>query len=300
MGSHRFPRRRVAHPGGPHEDEAAASGATLASGPHNSPRSREHRARQSLSVSGCARSESPLCGPPGASIPCWRNVLARTNRYLNNIVEQDHRAIKRRCASMAGFKITRERLLSRSLALSSPTRTSKLTHKRADHAFNRGRCAKRWLRYRSRRKRIQPWTRRQRTSRSRAHEGPTKGNAGRDRPALAGLHICESSRTISIRPGPPKPIRTSTAPAMSAVRSTRSAGTPIEPATMGEAGAKRRGRFLALAIGGEVGVLRSAGSPQSRPLSARKRSERLSARSKSAQATTGPPAVRRPDPTEPR
>ncbi|MEO8313185.1 MAG: IS6 family transposase [Pseudomonadota bacterium] len=36
--------------------------------------------------------------------PCWRNVLVRTNRYLNNLVEQDHQAIKRRCASMAGFK----------------------------------------------------------------------------------------------------------------------------------------------------------------------------------------------------
>jgi transposase-like protein len=36
--------------------------------------------------------------------PCWRNVTVRTNRYLNNIIEQDHRAIKRRCASMAGFK----------------------------------------------------------------------------------------------------------------------------------------------------------------------------------------------------
>lgn len=36
--------------------------------------------------------------------PCWRNVKVRTNRYLNNIIEQDHRAIKRRCASMAGFK----------------------------------------------------------------------------------------------------------------------------------------------------------------------------------------------------
>jgi transposase-like protein len=36
--------------------------------------------------------------------PCWRNVKVRTSRYLNNIVEQDHRAIKRRCASMAGFK----------------------------------------------------------------------------------------------------------------------------------------------------------------------------------------------------
>jgi len=36
--------------------------------------------------------------------PCWRNVTVRTNRYLNNVIEQDHRAIKRRCASMAGFK----------------------------------------------------------------------------------------------------------------------------------------------------------------------------------------------------
>jgi len=36
--------------------------------------------------------------------PCWRNLKVRTCKYLNNIVEQDHRAIKRRCASMAGFK----------------------------------------------------------------------------------------------------------------------------------------------------------------------------------------------------
>ena len=37
---------------------------------------------------------------------CWRNVEVRTSRYLNNVnvLEQDHRAIKRRCASMAGFK----------------------------------------------------------------------------------------------------------------------------------------------------------------------------------------------------
>src|ERR1019366_1428635 len=36
--------------------------------------------------------------------PCWRNLKVRTCKYLNNIVEQDHRAIKRRCASMAGCK----------------------------------------------------------------------------------------------------------------------------------------------------------------------------------------------------
>src|ERR1700694_5551276 len=33
-----------------------------------------------------------------------RYVEVRSCKYLNNIVEQDHRAIKRRCASMKGFK----------------------------------------------------------------------------------------------------------------------------------------------------------------------------------------------------
>jgi transposase-like protein len=32
------------------------------------------------------------------------DVRVRSCRYLNNIVEQDHRAIKRRCACMTGFK----------------------------------------------------------------------------------------------------------------------------------------------------------------------------------------------------
>ena len=36
--------------------------------------------------------------------PCWRNVRVRTNKYLNNIVEQDHRAVKRRYAAMHGLK----------------------------------------------------------------------------------------------------------------------------------------------------------------------------------------------------
>jgi transposase-like protein len=34
----------------------------------------------------------------------WKHVLVRSCPYLNNIVEQDHCAIKRRCASMLGFK----------------------------------------------------------------------------------------------------------------------------------------------------------------------------------------------------
>ena len=34
----------------------------------------------------------------------WRYVKVRTCKYLNNIVEQDHRAIKRRCSAMHGLK----------------------------------------------------------------------------------------------------------------------------------------------------------------------------------------------------
>jgi transposase-like protein len=36
--------------------------------------------------------------------PSWRPVEVRSCRYLNNIVEQDHRAIKRRCAPMLAMK----------------------------------------------------------------------------------------------------------------------------------------------------------------------------------------------------
>lgn len=36
--------------------------------------------------------------------PKWKYVVVRRCKYLNNIVEQDHRAIKRRCGSMTGFK----------------------------------------------------------------------------------------------------------------------------------------------------------------------------------------------------
>jgi transposase-like protein len=40
----------------------------------------------------------------GEEDPRWKSVVVRCCRYLNNIVEQDHRAIKRRCASMLGLK----------------------------------------------------------------------------------------------------------------------------------------------------------------------------------------------------
>src|SRR5688572_15485806 len=37
----------------------------------------------------------------------WRSVVVRYCRYVNNVVEQDHRAIKQRCASMLAFKSSR-------------------------------------------------------------------------------------------------------------------------------------------------------------------------------------------------
>lgn len=37
----------------------------------------------------------------------WQNVGVRARRYLNHVVEQDHRAIKQRCAPMLGLKTFR-------------------------------------------------------------------------------------------------------------------------------------------------------------------------------------------------
>lgn len=42
----------------------------------------------------------------------WQDVTVRDRRYLNNIVEQDHRAIKRRCASMWGLKSFRTKAIT--------------------------------------------------------------------------------------------------------------------------------------------------------------------------------------------
>ncbi len=39
--------------------------------------------------------------------PKCKYVLMRSCQYLNNVIEQDHRAVKRRCAWMTGFKSDR-------------------------------------------------------------------------------------------------------------------------------------------------------------------------------------------------
>jgi transposase-like protein len=44
----------------------------------------------------------------------WKYVIVRSCQYRNNIIEQDHRAIKRRCSWMTGFKSDRNAAITRS------------------------------------------------------------------------------------------------------------------------------------------------------------------------------------------
>ena len=68
--------------------------------------------------------------------PKWVKVKVRSCKYLNNIVEQDHRAIKRRCASMASFK---------SFANAAITIAGiELAHRIRQRQFNFGRGRSRW------------------------------------------------------------------------------------------------------------------------------------------------------------
>ena len=63
--------------------------------------------------------------------PAWRRVRVRSSKYLNNIIEQDHRAIKRRCASIKGFK---------SFANAAVTMAGvELAHRIHKHQFSLGR-----------------------------------------------------------------------------------------------------------------------------------------------------------------
>jgi transposase-like protein len=59
-----------------------------------------------LNLDGNAASHRALCVLRQEN-PGWRSVEIRSRRYLNNIVEQDHRAIKRRCAPMLAMKAFR-------------------------------------------------------------------------------------------------------------------------------------------------------------------------------------------------
>jgi len=67
-------------------------------------------------------------------------VEVRTCKYLDNIVEQDHRAIKRRRASMMGFKS----FYNASIVLAGVELTHRI-HKR-QLSFGRGRSPRRSMR----------------------------------------------------------------------------------------------------------------------------------------------------------
>jgi transposase-like protein len=68
----------------------------------------------------------------------WKYVEVRSCKYLNNIVEQDHRAIKRRCASMKGFKsLTNAAITTSGIALAHRI------HKR-QLSFGLGRQRRNW------------------------------------------------------------------------------------------------------------------------------------------------------------
>src|ERR1022692_3355747 len=66
-----------------------------------------HLASGSSSAQGHTR--WPCTEPPGVATsttraPCLAPSQSPEFKYLHNIIEQDHRAIKRRCPSMKGFK----------------------------------------------------------------------------------------------------------------------------------------------------------------------------------------------------
>ena len=58
---------------------------------------------RTVTLDGHVPSRSALCKLRREHVK-WRPVRVRTNNYLNNLVEQDHRGIKARCGPTKGFK----------------------------------------------------------------------------------------------------------------------------------------------------------------------------------------------------
>lgn len=61
------------------------------------------RAPISITLDGYAASHRAVCEMPGEN-EVWRHTKLRTSKYLNNMIEQDHRGIKSRTRSMLGLK----------------------------------------------------------------------------------------------------------------------------------------------------------------------------------------------------
>jgi transposase-like protein len=61
---------------------------------------RPHRV---ITLDGCAASHRAVRELPEKN-EVWNNTKIGSSKYLNNIIEQDHRAIKARIGTMLGFK----------------------------------------------------------------------------------------------------------------------------------------------------------------------------------------------------
>jgi len=57
----------------------------------------------SITLDGYAASHRAVRELPQHS-PCWKDTRLRSSKYLNNMIEQDHRGVKSRIKPMLGFK----------------------------------------------------------------------------------------------------------------------------------------------------------------------------------------------------
>ena len=63
----------------------------------------QQRAPVSITLDGYAASHRAVREMPGED-EAWKHTKLRSSKYLNNLVEQDHRGIKSRTGPMLGFK----------------------------------------------------------------------------------------------------------------------------------------------------------------------------------------------------
>ena len=62
------------------------------------------RAPVSITLDGYAASHRAVRELPQHN-PCWKDTRLRSSKYLNNMIEQDHRGVKSRIKPMLGFKV---------------------------------------------------------------------------------------------------------------------------------------------------------------------------------------------------
>jgi len=62
------------------------------------------RAPMSITLDGYAASHRAVRELP-AQNACWKDTRLRSSKYLNNMIEQDHRGVKSRINPMLGFKV---------------------------------------------------------------------------------------------------------------------------------------------------------------------------------------------------